>query len=86
MTFYCTNAAQTYQRADVPRVLVKLVGGTHMGHSNIRSIAFNFDNLPCWFAADKLKDDGTIHFQADLKNRTPDTARVRQFASKKAVF
>ncbi len=70
---YDGTSAQTYQRADVPRVLVKLVGGTHFGHSNIRNIAFNFDNLACWFAADKLKDDGTIHFQADLKNRTPDT-------------
>ena len=63
------TSLQTYQRADVPRVLAKLIGGTHFGHSEAHSIAFNFDNLPCWLVPEKLKDNGNVHFHADLLSR-----------------
>ncbi|WP_165786989.1 alpha/beta hydrolase family protein [Pseudohalioglobus lutimaris] len=66
---YSSTSAQAYERANAPRVLVQLVGGTHLGHGEAHSIAFNFDNLPCWLAADKLKDDGSITFHTDLQNR-----------------
>lgn len=64
-----STSLQTYHRADVPRILAKLVGGTHMGHGQAHSVTFNFDNLPCWLAPEKLQDDGSIHFHSDLLNR-----------------
>ena len=68
-----TTSAVSYQRAETPKILARLIGGTHLGHGEMNSVGFNLDNLPCWLAKESLEDDGNIHFHADLVKREPAT-------------
>ncbi len=75
-----TTSAVAFKRSSSPRILAKFVGGTHLGFGNGGILPFNYDELPCRMARDRLRDDGTVTFHRDLVERDADTG-VGEFSA-----
>lgn len=74
MVDFATTSAEAFKRANTPRVLVNMLGGTHLGFSNRSAAGFNLDHMPCWLMKNFAgEDDGDIVFHAELKQRQPAT-------------
>ena len=70
---YDTTSATAFERSSSPRVLARYVGGTHLGFGNGGILPFNYDEMPCRLARERLRDDGTVTFHRDLMERDADT-------------
>ncbi|MEH6550754.1 MAG: alpha/beta fold hydrolase [Pseudomonadales bacterium] len=70
---YASTSAAAFDRADSPRVLVKMIGGSHLGFIDFPFFGINPDSIPCLMAKDSLSPNDDITFHADLMKREPAT-------------
>ncbi|KZX55134.1 hypothetical protein A3709_09095 [Halioglobus sp. HI00S01] len=71
---YPATSARSHARSSAPRVLAKLVGGTHMGFADFPWLGFNPDAMFCTFFGSTFdQDPADITFHSELARRQPDS-------------